>query len=61
MNLILTHELRNRCERELSVLFLMVSREMAKTARCSPERRNALASLENISRARMQRMTEGPA
>ena len=61
MKLILNHELQDRCENELSILFLIVSRHLAQTAHCSPERRNALASLENISQARMRKMLGCPA
>jgi hypothetical protein len=53
MKTIINHELAGRNESELSVLFHIVSRHLALTAPCSPERRNALASLENISRARL--------
>ena len=56
MKLILTHELHKRSESELSALFSTVSKGLVRTKRGSPERRNALASLENISRARVVRM-----
>ena len=52
MKLISNHELQQRSESELSILFCKVSEVLACTSRGSPERRNALASLENISRAR---------
>ena len=56
MKLISTHELYKRSESELSALFCTVSKGLVRTKRGSPERRNALASLENISRARVSRM-----
>ena len=59
MKLISNHELHHRSECELTGLFRRVSQELVRTRRGSPERRNALASLENISRARMCRMTAG--
>jgi hypothetical protein len=37
-------------------MFSHVSKGLVLTERNTPERRNALASLENISRARVQRM-----
>ncbi len=49
MKLITNHELLERSESELSALFCRVSEELVRTSRGSPERRNALASLENIS------------
>jgi hypothetical protein len=52
MKLISNHELLERSESELSALFRTVSDGLVRTSRGSPERRNALASLENISRAR---------
>ena len=60
MKLISNHELENRSESELSALFHTVSEGLVRTRRESPERRNALASLENISRARAVRMAGGP-
>jgi len=56
MKLILNHELEKRSESELSALFCTVSKALVHTKRGSPERRNALASLENISRARSVRV-----
>lgn len=58
MKLISSHELQKRSESELSALFCMVSKGLVRTKKGSPERRNALASLENISRARSLRMRE---
>jgi hypothetical protein len=52
MRLISNHELQQRSESELSALFRTVSEGLVRTSRGSPERRNALASLENIGRAR---------
>ena len=58
MRMISNIELGKRSESELSALFGVVSKSLVRTERGSPERRNALASLENISRARRQRMLE---
>jgi hypothetical protein len=57
MRLLLNLELQQRSESELSALFCTVSKGLVRTERESPERRNSLASLENISRARASRMT----
>jgi hypothetical protein len=57
MKLITNHELQALTERELSALFSTVSQGLIHTRRESPERRNALASLENISLARAVRMS----
>ena len=59
MRLISAFELHRRSANELSVLFRQVSKGLALTQRGSPERRNALATLENISRARARRDAEG--
>jgi hypothetical protein len=56
MKLITKHELQKQSESELSALFCTVSKGLVRTKRGSPERRNTLASLENISRARAVRM-----
>ena len=56
MKLICNHELQKHTPNELSALFCTVSKGLVRTKRGSPERRNALASLENISRARAARM-----
>ena len=56
MKLIVNCELQKRSESELSALFCTVAKGLVLTKRESPERRNALASLENISRARVARM-----
>ena len=58
MKLISNHELHQRSENELSALFRAVSERLVHTKCGSPERRNALASLENISLAWAARMTE---
>jgi hypothetical protein len=52
MRLISAHELHRRSVSELSDLFAQVSKGLALTKYGTPERRNALATLENISRAR---------
>ena len=53
MRLICTHELDRRSENELSALFQSVDKGLVRTKRGSPARRNALGSLENIARARL--------
>lgn len=60
MKLISNHELHHRSESELSTLFRVVSEGLVRTGRGTHERRNALASLENISRLRAERMSTGP-
>lgn len=57
MKLITNHELLQRSESELSALFREVSEGLMRTGRGSPERRNALASLENISLERAHRVS----
>lgn len=59
MRLVTKMELDNKTEPQLSALFRAVSLNLVRTRRGTPERRNALASLENISRARVSRMTMG--
>ncbi len=56
MKLISNFELHRHNDKELSALFGQVSKGLMQTKRQSPERRNALASLENIGRARAQRL-----
>lgn len=56
MRLITRPELAQRSDNELSALFWEVSQELARTEVSTPERRNALASLENISRERAWRL-----
>lgn len=55
MRVMTTWELESRDERQLSALFRAVSERLVSTRRGSPERRNALATLENIGRARAAR------
>lgn len=51
MNTLLTiAELQHRTESELRALFRQASQALARTATGTPERRNGLATLENISR-----------
>ncbi len=59
MKLISNYELQNRSEGGLCGLFRTVSEALVRTGRGSPERRNALASLENISRVRAARIAAG--
>ena len=56
MKLISALELDSRSEKELSALFQQVSKGLVRTRRGSPARRNALGTLENISRARIARL-----
>jgi len=58
MRLISAFELHRRSANELSQLFGQVSRGLVLTQQGSPERRNALATLENIARARQQKLME---
>lgn len=51
MRLITSYELAGHAQKELQALFNTVSNELACTEAGTPERRNALASLENIGRA----------
>ena len=51
MKLITSHELAGRTHEELRALFNTISKELARTETGTPERRNALGSLENIGRA----------
>jgi hypothetical protein len=55
MKLISTHELIKCSDSELSALFHDVWIALVRTGRGTPERRNALASLENITRVRVWR------
>ncbi|MGE0278463.1 MAG: hypothetical protein AB7R40_23955 [Nitrospiraceae bacterium] len=57
MRLMTNSELANKNETELASLFGAVSRKLAATRRGSPERRNSLATLENIQRERAARMS----
>lgn len=56
MRLITSHELANRSKGELAALFCSVSKKLTMTKAGTPERRNALGSLENIARARRAKM-----
>ena len=60
MRLMVNYELLKRNEKELSALFGHVSKGLAMTKHNTPERRNALASLENISRVRAQKLAMRP-
>jgi len=61
MKLISAFELHRRSANELSALFGRVSKGLVLTERGTPERRNALANLENIAREQRRRMRErGP-
>lgn len=52
MNKLMTiAELQSRTEAELRALFRQATEALARTATGTPERRNNLATLENISRA----------
>ncbi len=52
MNRLLTiAELQQRTDSELGALFRQASQALARTKAGTPERRNGLASLENIQRA----------
>jgi hypothetical protein len=55
MKLISSYELNKYSDSELAALFHTVWISLIRTRRGSAERRNALASLENISRARSTR------
>lgn len=49
--IITTLELQKHSDSELSALFREVSQDLAQSEPDSPERRNALANMENINRA----------
>lgn len=51
MKLITTFELANQNEAQLSALFKKMNKALIQTGQGTPERRKALASLENISQA----------
>jgi hypothetical protein len=55
MKLISNYELNKYSDGELSALFCTVWTGLVSTQRGSAERRNALASLENITRALLAR------
>ena len=48
MQIIVAQEIEQRSEPELKALYLMVTRELTKSERGSPGRRNGLASLGNV-------------
>ena len=52
MQLITMGELTTRTEGELATLFRHLSKAVIQTERGTPDRTNALGSLENIARAR---------
>ena len=56
MKMISNCELARKSENELAALFCRASKALARTRRHTPERRNTLASLENIARERAGRM-----
>ena len=60
MRLITSQELSERTDEELQVLFNTVSKALARTEAHTPERHNALATLENIERARASRPPRPP-
>jgi len=60
MQLITIFELATRSESELQVLFRETANELTRTAEGSTERRNALATLENIFIARRLRDQRQP-
>ena len=60
MRLITSQELSERTDEELQALFNAVSKALAITKVATPERRNAIATLENIERARAARPSRGP-
>jgi len=53
MQLITTYELQRLTETELSVLFRRANEALTKSALQSAERRNVLATLENVTRRRV--------
>lgn len=60
MRLITAAELDQQPENVLHSKFLRVSQALAQTAEHTPQRANALASLENINRAIIARRQRGP-
>ena len=60
MRLITSQELSQRTDQELQTLFNTVSKALALAEADTPARRNALATLENIERARASRKPRGP-
>ena len=60
MKLITASELASKSLSQLSVLYRMISEELAETEPNSIERANMIASLENIARAIAARRLIGP-
>jgi hypothetical protein len=60
MRLITSQELSQRSDKELQTLFNTISQGLTLTEEQTPERRNALATLENIQRAWAKRPRYGP-
>lgn len=58
--LLTTFELERHTASELNALFRQASQALAQTCIGTPERRIALASLENISRVLALSLAEGP-
>ncbi len=56
MRLITRFELAARSDNELTAIFANVSRQLPRTGVGTPERRNALASLENIRQEQAARL-----
>lgn len=52
MKLLTAYELQDRCESELSALFHSATVVLTRSSPLSPERRVALATLENVALAR---------
>ena len=61
MKLLVSHEMQGKSESELCGLFAHACTELNKSKAGSPDRTNALGSLENISRARISRKVFSPA
>lgn len=55
MKLLTIFELATRSEKELHVIYRNVFNELAKSEEGSADRRNAIASLENVERALISR------
>tara|TARA_B100001540_G_scaffold317764_1_gene352708 strand:- start:8702 stop:8905 length:204 start_codon:yes stop_codon:yes gene_type:complete len=61
MRLLTIFELASRSDTELSVIYKDMFNELARSAAGTPERRNALGSLENIRRVMRSRpQPKGP-
>ena len=57
MKLLTIFELATRSEKELHAIYRNVFNELAKSKEGSADRRNAIASLENIERALISRLS----